>query len=129
MENNNNINDNGTAPENNNSEKLFTQEDVNRIVSERLARVKTAGSPEDSKEAELIQREHKLYVREQIASGAIPDELGELFETLDKDTTDKVMKAFAPYIQKSKEPILNPTGRTGASIESDPIRAAMGLKG
>lgn len=126
--NNNNANNNGTASENNN-EKLFTQDDVNRIVCERLSRIKSSTGSEDSRVAELDQRERKLYVREQVASGKIPEELGELFETLDKDTTDKVMNAFAPYLQKVKEPILNSVGKTGGKADSDPIRQAMGLKG
>lgn len=141
MDNNNNMGNNGNAPENNNGtapgnndpRKLFTQEDVNRIVGERLARAKAAEGAESAKEkeAELAQREHRLYVKEQIASGAMPEGLGELFESLDKDTTDKVMEAIAPYIRKAEEPIMNPTGRIGGEGAGgvDLIRAAMGLKG
>lgn len=44
-------------------EKLFTQEDVNRIVSERLARERAKGVP-DEREAALIEREKAVKAKE-----------------------------------------------------------------
>lgn len=70
MENNNNVNNGNTSSINNdNNEKMFTQDDVNRIVGERLARVKN--NPVDERTSELNKREHALYVNEQIAAKAI----------------------------------------------------------
>ena len=52
----------------NEQEKLFTQEDVNRIVGERLARERKGSEAAEQevspKELELQQREASLYVRE-----------------------------------------------------------------
>lgn len=111
-------------------EKLFTQDDVNRIVGERLARAKTAQEP-DAREAEYKARENALYVREQIAEYGLPKELAEEFKGLDKETIDKCMKIIVPFVQKAKEPFLNPVNPTGSVSGTDSrgalIRQAMGL--
>jgi hypothetical protein len=109
---------------------MFTQEEVNRIVQERLARVKTPNEPNQS-ELDLQARENALYVREQVAEFGLPKELVDEFKGMDKVTVDKCIKIIAPYVQKLKEPILNAVGPTnnGASgTEAAQIRAAMGLK-
>lgn len=68
-------------------EKLFTQDDVNRIVSERLARErqKAEPAPEDTREADLKAREARMDCREFVASGGYPAELLELFDTTDPE--------------------------------------------
>ena len=109
--------------------KTFTQEEVNRIVQERLARAKTAQEP-DARELELEKRENAIYLREQIATHRLPDTLLEEMQGMDKATIDKCLKILAPYAKKASEPILNAVGPTagGAQSESDAIRKAMGLK-
>lgn len=109
--------------------KTFTQEEVNRIVQERLARAKTAQEP-DARELELKKRENAIYLREQIATQGLPDTLLEEMQGMDKATIDKCLKILAPYVKKASEPILNAVGPTagGAQSESDAIRKAMGLK-
>lgn len=109
--------------------KTFTQEEVNRIVQERLARAKTAQEP-DARELELEKRENAIYLREQIATQGLPDTLLEEMQGMDKATVDKCLKILAPYAKKASEPILNAVGPTagGAQSESDAIRKAMGLK-
>lgn len=125
----NNLNNNGGAPENNSSEKTFTQDDVNRIVSERLARERSSQQP-DARELELQQRENALYMKELVADGKVPQDIADTLKGLDKEKVNSIIEAVAPYIQKTKEPILNPVGVTGGmGGGSDPIRAAMGLKG
>lgn len=109
--------------------KTFTQEEVNRIVQERLARAKTAQEP-DVRELELEKRENAIYLREQIATQGLSDTLLEEMQGMDKATIDKCLKILAPYAKKASEPILNAVGPTagGAQSESDAIRKAMGLK-
>ena len=109
--------------------KTFTQEEVNRIVQERLARAKTAQEP-DARELELEKRENAIYLREQIATQGLPDTLLEEMQGMDKATIDKCLKILAPYAKKASEPILNAVGPTagGAQSESDAIRKALGLK-
>lgn len=110
-------------------EKMFTQDDVNRIVKERLARAKTVQEP-DTRELELEKRENALYLREQIAAKGLPESLLEEMQGMDKATIDKCLKMLAPYAKKASEPILNAVGPTagGAQSENDAIRKAMGLK-
>lgn len=130
MDNNNNMDNNGNAPENTNGpEKMFTQDDVNRIVSERLARER-AGQQADARELELQQRENGLYMKELVAGGKIPQDIADALKGLDKEKIDSLIGAVAPYIRKAEEPIMNPTGSTrGTGGGCDPIRVAMGLKG
>ena len=77
-------------------EKLFTQDDVNRIVSDRLARerAKAEPSPEDTREADLRAREARLDCREFISAEGYPTALLELFDTTDaakfKATVEKL---------------------------------------
>lgn len=109
--------------------KTFTQEEVNRIVQERLARAKTAQEP-DARELELEKRENALYLKEQIAEQKLPDTLLEEMQGMNKETIDKCLKILAPYVVKASEPILNAVGATtgGRGNENDAIRKAMGLK-
>ena len=68
-------------------EKLFTQEDVNRIISDRLARerAKAEPSPEDAREADLRAREARLACREYISEHGYPSALLELLDTSDPE--------------------------------------------
>ncbi len=111
-----------------NQEKTFTQEEVNRIVQERLARVKTPQEP-DAREQELQQREAALYAREQIAEHNLPNELLEEFKGMNRETIDKCIKVVTPYIRKAQEPIFNAVGPTGETTGGESaIRKAMGLQ-
>lgn len=109
-------------------ERLFTQEDVNRIVGERLARVKAPGEP-DQRELDLQARENALYIRERVTELGLPKEMIEEFKGMDKATIDKCIKIITPYAQKMKEPFMNPVGAAGGqSAGTDEIRTVMGLK-
>lgn len=112
-------------------ERTFTQEEVNRIVQERLARAKTSQEP-DERELALRQRENDLYAREQIAEQGLPKELYEELKGMDKENIDKFIKIIAPYAKKAGEPIRNPVTSTYGAIArenplDDSIRSAMGL--
>ncbi len=108
-------------------EKTFTQDEVNRIVQERLSRVKMPQGPSE-KELELQRRESDLYIREQIMSNKLPNELYDSLKGLDKETADKCLNIIIPYVKKSSEPVLNPVLPTGGVGDNDnAIRRAMGL--
>ena len=111
--------DNGVSASN----KTFTQEEVNRIVSERLARerMKAAEEPSeaDRREKDLAQRENALKCKELVLNSEdYPKELLEVFDTTDfdkfKESADKLLKAFpsigkkAPRIVKSQYAPINP---------------------
>ena len=81
-------------------EKLFTQEDVNRIVSDRLARerAKAEPSPEDAREADLKAREARMTCREYLSDKNYPAELLDILPTGDseafKASVDKLAALF-----------------------------------
>lgn len=120
--------------------KTFTQDDVNRIVQERLAkeRSKGTGNGEDElskRAAELDLRERKLTAREKLRENGLPDYL---VDALNMNTDED--------FQKSMEAIIKMKGETGSSpkpvgkgnliglVQSmgtkvdDPYRTAFGLK-
>lgn len=131
MENNNVNTGNNQEPQQaaQTGERTFTQDEVNRIVQERLARVKTPDEP-DQRELDLQKRERALYVREAVANAGLDKDLADEFAGMDKETVDKVIKIIAPMAQRMNEPIRNAVGPTnGMAMGSDAsIRAAMGLK-
>ena len=122
------VNEGQGTPQTN--ERMFTQDEVNRIVQDRLARVKVANEP-DQRELDLQSRELALYARERIEENGLDKTLADELKGMDKATIDKVIKIIAPMAQRMNEPIRNAVGPTnGKAIDSDSsIRAAMGLKG
>ena len=112
------------------NERMFTQDEVNRIVQDRLARVKVANEP-DQRELDLQSRELALYARERIEENGLDKTLADELKGMDKATIDKVIKIIAPMAQRMNEPIRNAVGPTnGKAMGSDAsIRTAMGLKG
>ena len=126
-------------------EKTFTQEEVNRIVQERLARSKGNQGPKseennkaademESKEAELKAREMNLLAREQLLdAGLAADCLTLLKGVVDEnDLKDRIEILKKHLSKKDEEP--KPSGfiqigapGQDAEKRSDPIRQAMGL--
>ena len=66
--------------------KLFTQDEVNRIVSDRLARERAKAEPEDTREAALKARENRLDCREFLSDKKYPVELLDILPTADVET-------------------------------------------
>lgn len=122
------VNEGQGTPQTN--ERMFTQDEVNRIVQDRLARVKVANES-DQRELDLQSRELALYARERIEENGLDKTLADELKGMDKATIDKVIKIIAPMAQRMNEPIRNAVGPTnGKAMGSDAsIRAAMGLKG
>ncbi len=71
------------------SERTFTQEEVNRIVSERLAREREKAAqqptPEALRERDLKARESRLDCREYLSAQGYPAELLDILDTSDTD--------------------------------------------
>lgn len=81
--------------------RTFTQEEVNRIVSERLARDRAdraKPSPEDEREQALKAREARLDCREYLDTQGYPAALLDVLDSSDtakfKSAADKLVKAF-----------------------------------
>lgn len=121
-------------------EKLFTQEEVNKIVRERLARAKNLPdtSEHDRREQALNERELRLDAREKLADAEIPKELLPLVKCGNKEEMEESIKLISTYFKNSSDRpyrIMStgvgsgPSSVTGKETGSDEIRKAMGLKG
>ena len=108
MEENKNTQNNTQTPEGNGGERLFTQDEVNRIVSDRLSREREKPK-DDERETSLKEREkaleakeNTLACREYISSLKIDEEHKNVFlDTLDtsdsgkfKTTVEKLIKGL-----------------------------------
>lgn len=140
---NNNINTGANAgqgqTEATGTEKTFTQEEVNRIVQERLARSKNkepqAGEESgNSKEAELKAREMNIIAREKLLDAELGKECMPLLagasdekEILQRIEVIKSLKGNAKETNKSEGFTIGAPGGDGNNNKTDAIRQAMGL--
>ena len=92
-----------THPEDNGAAtgKTFTQDEVNRIVSERLAREREKATPppqEDEREKALKAREARLDCRDYLDGKKYPVGLLDILDSSDmekfKDVAERLVKAF-----------------------------------
>ena len=121
--------------------KLFTQDEVNRIIGERLARVRSAqeGAESSEREQSLDQREIRLDARERLADLGISKDLLPLVNCSSKETMKESIDLIAAQFEKKSKPensyrIVTGVSNSGngagrkAGASDDEIRAAMGLK-
>lgn len=91
-----NTNTDTTNPINTNTdnvEKTFTQDDVNRIVSERLARERDKRTAElDEREKALRQRELLIVAREKLDEAGLNKELCKVLRYDDEAELDEAIK-------------------------------------
>lgn len=128
--------------------KTFTQDDVNRIVQERLAKEKSKASNEDfekktadleKRTAELAAKENRLNAVTALRAAGYPDELADVIRCSNADELKKSMEIIDKIIKErtpegwSKELEAKRSKIVGTSIHSLPsdngIRSAMGLRG
>ena len=119
------------------SEKMFTQEEVNKIVADRLARERAKGQQPapDQREQELTQREQELTQREQLAAcreylekEGLPTDLADLLGAKPlpafKDTVRGVLSAISRPERRGYNPTVPmPEKQTADSL----FRKAFGL--
>ena len=118
-------------------EKLFTQEQVNTIVQDRIAKEKAKYEKQIADmQAEVGQREKRLEAREKLAEKGLPVELVDLVR-LDDDKAFNTSLELLERTYKQRQPG-SPQGggedvrrgytpRGGITPHYDPIREAMGL--
>lgn len=125
-------------------EKTFTQEDVNRIVQERLAKEKAKNSGDADfarREQELVQRELHMTAKEMLSEKGLPVQLFNALNCTDKETMEKsistIEMVFNQYKANATSNIQfkgfqpgasNQTPNAGATTEDIEIRKAMGLR-
>lgn len=92
---------NNSTPEDNGGQgsKMFTQDEVNRIVSDRLARERAKAEPqEDEREKALKAREARIDCREYISNKNYPAALLDVLDVSDaekfKQIVDKLVQQF-----------------------------------
>lgn len=88
--------------------KTFTQEDVNRIVQERLAKEKGKGNDElDKRKAELDKRERRMNAIDELRKNELPDYL---VDALNMET-DEAFQQSMEAIKKMKGESIKSTGQ------------------
>lgn len=117
-----------------NGGKTFTQEEVNRIVSDRLTREREKWSQqpaEDEREKALKAREARLDCRDYLDEKKLPVALLDVLDSSDVDkfkaAADAMIKAFPTVAdtQKAPPPYSAGTGSgRGSQFSDDPIAAA-----
>lgn len=95
MENNNNIdtsiNNEGTGTD----QRTFTQEDVNRIVQERLAKEKSKGNEDlERRTKELDARERRMNAIDELRKNELPDYLVDALNMNTDEDFQKSMEAI-----------------------------------
>lgn len=102
MEDNKNTSTEGTQTSTEGTQgKTFTQEDVNRIVQERLAKEKGKGNEElDRRAAELDLRERRLNAVDELRKNGLPDYL---VDALNMNTDEDFQKSMEAIIKMKGE--------------------------
>ena len=86
----------------NNEEKTFTQDEVNRIVRERLSRNKSKNDELEEREKKIIQRELRADCKDILIEKNLPVELSELFNGYSEDELDKFIDVIGKIEDKIK---------------------------
>ena len=124
-------------------EKTFTQDDVNRIVQERLAKekAKNGGDTDFAKrEQELAQRELHMSAKELLSEKGLPVQLSDALNCTSKETLEKSIATIERVLKEYKANAtgnikftgfqpggtdIKPTAEQAGDLE---IRKAMGLR-
>ena len=110
------------------SGKTFTQEEVNKIVQQRLERAKSKEPDELAKrEAELNKREMNLTIREQLSSAGLPNELAGVISAQDEDEAIEKIEILKKDIESQPAHSKAEYNPVKGEVKTDPIREAMGL--
>lgn len=116
--------------------KLFSQEELNRILGERLAKERAKTEAEYAKrEKELRQREFQLKAKEILAAKNMPEELMTALNCTDEETMAESVSTIEKYIKTRIEEQIKVTyegngftpGVSSRDFVNDPIRKAMEL--
>lgn len=117
-------------------QRTFTQEDVDRIVQERLSRERKKFQPQEpdpleQREQELKQREMAFDIKELLNKEKYPAELAEILQYSSMDEFKKQYEALKAFLHKPDSPRIVASTYSPAAGRNpdspDPIRKAMGL--
>lgn len=130
--------ENTTQPEDNGAPagKTFTQDEVNKIISERLTRERSKAEPDPSelRDKELTARENTLTCKEFLSEKGYPAALLDILDTTSSDVfkqkVEKLLEAFPALDPKvgGKTPIATGSTMRSGSAGFDPIAEAFKRK-
>ena len=133
-----NSNNTATGGENNQQgEKTFTQDELNNIIGERLAKEKVKNEALlVQKEKELAERELRLTASEKLVEKGLPIELLEALNCTSSETLENSIKIIETAIKKNQRHDAVITGAKPGDSSTRPqkpggdqaIRDAMGLR-
>ena len=105
-------------------EKTFTQDDVNRIVQDRLAKDRAKSSEEITKrEQELLQREFRLNSRQKLIDRGYPEDILDALNCSDEKSFDRALDIIDGLIKER-----TPTEAERADMEARMKAAASAPK-
>lgn len=117
--------------------KTFSQDDVNRIVGERLAKEKAKGEAAFAeREQQLAQRELLLSAKEKLTENGLPVELVDALNVSSPEALEKALSIVKTVMDKHKaeaRPIKISGAKPAESLSSvkntgnSSLRKAMGL--
>lgn len=121
-------------------EKTFSQEDVNKIVSDRLAREKAKGEAAlAEREQQIAQRELLLTAKEKMTEMGLPLELLDALNVSSPEAMEKALTTVKTVFNKHKaeaQPLKIKGAKPADSLAGTPkdtvgseLRKAMGLPG
>lgn len=109
---------------NSGGEKMFTQDEVNKIVSDRLARDRESRSAQqqnEERESALKAREAKFDCREYVTEQKYPVELLELLDTSDVDKFKETVEKLADLFGYKNPHFVDPPKFTSANRSQAPV--------
>ncbi len=101
-----NIMDNSMNQTPDNTGRTFTQDEVNKIVQDRLAKEKAKSSTIsdlDKRESEIAARELRVSARETLAEKNLPSELLDALNMTDEETMKKSVDVIESIINATKD--------------------------
>ena len=115
-------------------EKTFTQEEVNRIVQERLSRTRKDTPDFEAREKELARKELVLQAKELLSNKGLPKELAGILHFTNeqelKEAVELLEQHCGPEQEESKFQIIPSGGLPKGQpwTERDNTRKAFGLE-
>lgn len=98
---NENMNEEQNTQQNNGGTKTFTQDDVNRIVQDRLAKDRVKASEElDKREQELKDREFRLNSRQKLIERGLPEDFIDVLNCSSEGAFDKALDRIEALIKE-----------------------------
>ena len=86
-------------------EKTFSQDDVNRIVQERLAKERERGAAElAQRESDLAARELRMTAREKLSEKGLPVELLEALNCSSAEALEKSVELISKHMKNTAPP-------------------------